>query len=115
MGALPKIEITEDVHDKVSEEKMAALLGITKKALQRRRERGTIPADVWIKMNSRIIYSLRRYDEWLESRWSCREVSSSSVKKSESASNGTSGGVAKRSPSLRPRKGSRQQQVYVLK
>gem|GEM_PF-3636573 len=48
---------------------MADLIGITKKALQRRREREAIPEGVWMKIDSRIVYSLRRYDEWLESRW----------------------------------------------
>lgn len=59
---------TGDV-DKVTEQKMADLLGCTKRALEGRRLRGSIPEGVWMKHSGRIIYSKKRYDEWLESQW----------------------------------------------
>lgn len=56
--------------DKVEEKEMAVLLGTTCRALQGRRVRGRIPADVWRSVDGRIMYSLKRYDDWLESLWS---------------------------------------------
>lgn len=53
---------TGDV-DKVSEQRMADLLGCTKRALEGRRLRGAIPEGVWMKHGGRIIYSKKRYDE----------------------------------------------------
>jgi len=56
-------------HDKVTEKRMAELLGTTPKALQRKRERNAIPENVWSKIDGRIMYSIWRYDAWLESQW----------------------------------------------
>jgi len=58
-------------HDKVTEKRMAELLGTTPKALQRKRERNVIPDHVWSKIDGRIMYSIWRYDEWLETQWGC--------------------------------------------
>lgn len=58
-------------HDKVTEKRMAELLGTTPKALQRKRERSVIPATIWAKIDGRIMYSIWRYDEWLESQGGC--------------------------------------------
>jgi hypothetical protein len=102
-------------HDKVTEKRMAELVGTTAKALQRKRERNIIPLGVWTKIDGRIMYSKWRYDEWLESLWNCQPVSSLSGNPSESVSPGTRSAAAKRSPSLRPRKASPQRRVYVLK
>ncbi|WP_240964905.1 hypothetical protein [Pseudomonas multiresinivorans] len=104
-----------DEVDKVTEKRMAELIGTTAKALQRKRERKIIPAWVWAKIDGRIIYSKRRYDEWLESLWTCRPASKSSANQSEFASNGESADVAKRLPTHRPRKESQRQQLYVLR
>jgi len=69
--------MTTDYHprdiDKVPEARMAELLGTTKRALQAKRARKQIPEGVWLKIGRNIIYSLRRYDEWLESQWTCRK------------------------------------------
>ena len=105
----------EQAQDKVTEKRMGELVGCTAKALQRKREKGIIPSWVWMKINGRIMYSRRRYDEWIESLWTCRPESSLSGAQSEFASPGTRSGAARRSPSLRPRKGSQQQRVFVLK
>lgn len=55
--------------DKLTEKQMADRLGTTVKALQARRSRGQIPNGIWNKIGNHIIYSVRRYDEWLESLW----------------------------------------------
>lgn len=101
--------------DKVQEEEMARLLGTTPKALQRKRERKVIPPGVYALIDGRVTYSIRRYDEWVESQWpvSLRE-SKSSETASASGSPGTGKDAAKRSPSRRPRKASKPQPVYVL-
>ncbi|MCP1651637.1 hypothetical protein [Pseudomonas nitroreducens] len=112
MSAAEKID---DEFDKVSEKRMAELLGTTARALQRKRERKIIPAWIWAKIDGRIIYSKRRYDEWLESLWTCRPASKSSANQSEFGFNGESADVVKRSPTLRPRKESQRQQLYVLR
>ncbi|MGN8252243.1 hypothetical protein [Pseudomonas sp. SMV7] len=43
--------------DKVTEERMAELLGITLRAFQTRRQRGKIPEGVWNKNGRNIMYS----------------------------------------------------------
>lgn len=45
-------------HDKVTEKRMAELLGTTPKALQRKRERNAIPNNIWSKIDGRIMYSI---------------------------------------------------------
>ncbi|WP_124310138.1 DUF4224 domain-containing protein [Pseudomonas chlororaphis] len=55
--------------DKVSEALMAELIGATSRALQGRRSRGAIPTDIWREVDGRIMYSLKRYDAWLEGHW----------------------------------------------
>ncbi|MBA6130197.1 hypothetical protein H4C46_29130, partial [Pseudomonas juntendi] len=59
----------DQAQDKVTEKRMGELVGCTAKALQRKREKGIIPSWVWMKINGRIMYSRRRYDEWIESLW----------------------------------------------
>ena len=49
--------------DKVTEQRMAELLGCTKRALEGRRLRDVLPEGIWIKHHGRIIYSKKRYDE----------------------------------------------------
>ncbi|WP_280348809.1 hypothetical protein [Pseudomonas sp. BN414] len=78
----------EDLHDKVLESKMADLIGTTTKALQRKRERGVIPRGVWQLIDGRVMYSRRRYDEWVESLWASPRESKSSATLSGSASPG---------------------------
>lgn len=58
-----------DSWDKVSEVLMAELIGTTPKALQRKRERGMIPSEVWRKIDGRVMYSLKRYEAWLDGHW----------------------------------------------
>lgn len=104
-----------DEVDKVTEKKMAELIGTTAKALQCKRERGIIPSTIWMKIDGRIIYSKRRYDAWLESLWTCRPALKSSASQSAFDSSGENAGVARRLPTPRPRKGSQQQTLYVLR
>ncbi len=44
-----------EYEDKVPEQVMAALLGITYRALQTRRSKGQIPEGVWNKVNGKIV------------------------------------------------------------
>lgn len=97
---------TDDGMDKVSEERMAELLGTTKRALQARRARKQIPEGVWIKTGRQIIYSKRRYDEWLESQWICPPEWKFSATPSVSDSPGTDDVAMKRSRILSRKKGS---------
>lgn len=62
------IAITEN-WDKVSESMMAELMGTTARALQGKRSRGMIPPDVWSKVDGSIMYSLKRYEAFLDTRW----------------------------------------------
>ncbi|WP_237142939.1 MULTISPECIES: hypothetical protein [Pseudomonas] len=103
MGAAENL--AQEYEDKVPEEKMAELLGITKRALEAKRGRGQIPLGVWNKINSRIIYSRRKYDEWLENQWIYPPEWKFSANHSEFASPGTVSDGAKRSPIPRRRKG----------
>lgn len=100
--------------DKVLEEELARLIGTTAPALKRKRQRGIIPAGVYATIDGRIIYSIRRYDEWVESQWPSQTVSKSSETASASASCGTVAGAAKHSPTRKPRKVAKQQPIYVL-
>ena len=102
-------------HDKITEKRLAELIGTTAKALQRKRERNIIPLGVWSKIDGRIMYSKWRYDAWLESQWDSPLGMSSSVSRSESGSPGTSSADAKPFLSRRSPRESRQQRVYVLK
>jgi len=100
--------------DKVLEEELARLIGTTAPALKRKRQRGIIPAGVYATIDGRIIYSIRRYDEWVESQWPSQTVSKSSETASASASCGTAAGAVKPSPTRKPRKVGKQQPVFVL-
>lgn len=102
-------------HDKVTEKRMAELLGTTPKALQRKRERNVIPDHIWSKIDGRIMYSIWRYDEWLESHWNCPpelvwpespSVSSYREKKSD---------ASKRLLSRKKRVEPQQNRLYILK
>jgi hypothetical protein len=55
--------------DKVSEKQMAELLGITLRAIQGRRTRGKIPNHIWRRIDGHVVYSIRRFEEWLEGHW----------------------------------------------
>ncbi|WP_324734106.1 hypothetical protein [Pseudomonas paeninsulae] len=55
--------------DFLTETEMAARLGITKGAIQKRRYSGALPSEVWQKVGSHYVYSLQRYEDWLESIW----------------------------------------------
>lgn len=101
--------------DKVHEEEMAMLTGTTLKALQRKRARGVIPKGVYATIDGRVMYSIRRYDQWVESLWPDYQlVLNSSVMPSASDSCGTAAGDAKPSPTRKPRRVSRQQPITVL-
>ena len=104
-----------EYEDKVPEQVMAAMLGITYRALQTRRSKGQIPEGVWNKVNGKIIYSRRRYDEWLESLWVCPPGWKSSATLSVSASCGTEQGSAKHSPIPRRKKGFRLHPVLEIR
>ncbi|WP_262500078.1 helix-turn-helix domain-containing protein [Pseudomonas sp. EZ-C24] len=72
--------------DKITEKLMAELIGCTKRALERRRQDGKIPEGVWMKHGGRIIYSKKRYDEWLESQWIYPQELTSTMARSGSGS-----------------------------
>ena len=55
--------------DFLTEAEMAAHLGISKSALQSRRYRGDYPPGIWQKVSGGVVYSLNRYEDWLESIW----------------------------------------------
>ncbi|MFT0517705.1 DUF4224 domain-containing protein [Pseudomonas faucium] len=57
-AAMPCLAEITDNWDKVSEALMAELMGVTARALQGRRSRGVIPADVWREVDGRVMYSL---------------------------------------------------------
>lgn len=60
---------TEHVPRFLSEPQMATHLGITKRAIQHRRMRGQIPPSVVQKVGPDWIYSVDRYEAWLDSLW----------------------------------------------
>lgn len=66
---VPKLAEITDSWDKVTEELMAEMMGLTARALQGRRARGVIPGSVWQEVGGRIMYSMRRYEAWLDARW----------------------------------------------
>lgn len=104
--------------DKLEEKAMAEHLGLTFRALQTRRLKAKIPHGVWNKINGDIIYSKRRYDEWLESTWTCPPVWNSQGEQSASASAGKApiqSDVAKPLPSRKRRRGSLPPQRYEIK
>lgn len=102
--------------DKVLEDELSRLIGYPEgsRALERKRQRGIIPAGVYAVIDGRITYSIRRYDEWVESQWPSLQALSSLGAQSESASCGTESVAAKPSRTRRPRKASKQPQVFVL-
>jgi len=100
--------------DKVPEARMAQLIGITGRALEGKRLRGVIPEGVWNKIDSRVFYSIRRYEAWQESIWNCPPELNSLVMQSGFDSPGDTG-VVKPFPTHRRQKGSRPQLISVLK
>jgi len=55
--------------DKVSESVMADILGTTTRALQGKRARGVLPEGIWSKVDGSILYSIKRYDAFLDAHW----------------------------------------------
>ncbi|MCY1211802.1 hypothetical protein D9M71_523510 [compost metagenome] len=101
--------------DKVLESKLAELVGTSRKALERKRERKIIPEGVWQKLDGRIIYSISRYNAWLEGLWISPPASNLSESESASASIGRRSAAAKPSRTHRHQRGSQRQLVYVIK
>lgn len=66
----PSLVDLTDNWDKVTESLMAELLGVTRRALEGRRSTGAIPADIWRKVDGRVMYSMKRYEAFLEGHWS---------------------------------------------
>lgn len=117
MDQQPNNEITilrADI-DKVMEEGLASLLGTTTIALKRKREKGVIPHGVYAKIDGRIMYSIRRYDAWVESQWplGLPELTTT-TEQSASALCGTVAGKARQSTTRKPRKASRPPGTSVL-
>jgi hypothetical protein len=100
--------------DKIPEDKMAELVGTSRRALQGKRARGVIPKGVWNTIDSRIYYSLRRYEAWLESQWDCPPELNLLDSPSAFASPGTGNAVAKPSPIPKRRRGLRLPPTYAL-
>lgn len=107
------IPIDGDV-DKVTEQRMADLIGCTKRALETRRLTGTVPQGVWMKHGGRIIYSKRRYDEWLESLWIFPQGSTSITERSGCASPGKVLAEVKPFRTPRHKKASRLHPSYAI-
>ena len=114
---MPEAQQTPEAlqHDKVPEAKMAEMLGTTIAALRSKRSRNQIPLGVWNKHGSRIIYSIRRYYEWLESQWVCPQEWTSTTDQSASALCGMAADAVKRSPMPRHRKVSNQHLRLLIK
>jgi len=100
--------------DKIPEFKMAELIGTSRRALQGKRARGVIPKGVWNTIDSRIYYSIRRYEAWLESQWDCPPELNLLDSLSAFASPGTGNAVAKPSPIPKRRRGLRLPPTYAL-
>ena len=100
--------------DKIPEDKMVELVGTTRRALQGKRARGVIPKGVWNNIDSRIYYSIRRYEAWLESQWDCPPELNSLDSPSAFASPGMGNAVAKPSPIPKRRRGLRLPPTYAL-
>ncbi|MDD1002179.1 hypothetical protein [Pseudomonas sp. TNT2022 ID642] len=100
--------------DKIPEDKMAELVGTTRRALQGKRARGVIPKGVWNTIDNRIYYSIRRYEAWLESQWDCPPELNLLDSPSAFASLGTGNAVAKPSPIPKRRRGLRLPPTYAL-
>lgn len=56
----------------LNERQMAEYLGITKRALEGRRYKGRFPADVCVMIEGKWLYSVSRYEAWVESLWPAR-------------------------------------------
>ncbi len=59
----------------LNERQMAEYLGITKRALEGRRYRGQFPADVCVMIEGKWLYSVSRYEKWIESMWPVQPAS----------------------------------------
>ena len=101
--------------DKVSEEIMAHILGISFRALATRRARKQIPEGVWNKVGNRIMYSRKRYYEWEEAQWICPMELSSSANPSGFVLLGTAPDEAKHSPIPRRRRALKLHPNYAIK
>ncbi|WP_431037083.1 DUF4224 domain-containing protein [Pseudomonas yamanorum] len=62
------VEITGN-WDKITESLMAELLGLTRRALEGKRFKGAVPADLWRKVDGRVMYSIKRYEAFFEAHW----------------------------------------------
>ncbi len=102
-------------HDKVTEKRMAELVGTTPKALQRKRERNVIPENVWSKIDGRIMYSIWRYDEWIESQWGCPQELSAPQNTSPSGTRKKKSPSATTFPSKKNCIEPQQNKLYILK
>ncbi|MDR9864354.1 hypothetical protein [Pseudomonas baetica] len=100
--------------DKIPEDKVAELVGTTRRALQGKRARGVIPKGIWNSIDNRIYYNLRRYEAWLESQWDCPPELNLLDSLSAFASPGTGNAVAKPSPIPKRRRGLRLPPTYAL-
>ncbi|MNO65576.1 hypothetical protein D3C76_563380 [compost metagenome] len=82
----------ENRPDMLTEAQIAAHLGMTKRAIQSRRDRGQFPPEVCQKVGPTWFYSLSRFEAWLDSHWP-------PVQLKIQAQRPVPKGLAKRSPS----------------
>lgn len=67
--SMPTLAEIADNWDKVTEALMAEMMGLSARALEGRRVAGKIPDSIWQRVDGRIMYSMRRYEGWLETLW----------------------------------------------
>jgi len=110
-------------HDFVLEDQLSRLIGYPEgsRALETKRQRGIIPKGVYATIDGRVTYSIKRYNAWIESQWPEQKLmvspreSNSPDKASAFASPTMESAAAKRSPSRKPRRVSKQQPVLELR
>jgi hypothetical protein len=121
-GEMNSIEMIVIEHDFVLEDQLSRLIGYPEgsRALETKRQRGIIPKGVYATIDGRVTYSIKRYNAWIESQWPKNLMDSllalnSPDKASASASPETESAAAKRLPSRKPRRASKQQPVLELR
>lgn len=95
---------------------MATITGLTKRAMDRKRETGRWPKGlVWDKVEGEVLYSIAGYNKWVNQNRSCRLVCAPEETTSRSTSSGTESDTSSNGPTRRPRRTLPPQPVFVLR